>query len=446
MGRLGLSVIAAAIMLSAAARGAIFIEGDLARQADLQFATTQQAGKLRVTEVEKDSPAFAAGLETDDEIVAVNGERFVKSYHGAARLERLKGGRKVSIVVRRAGGETELSFVPVAKPWEEIAGLDSYFGVLDMPDGSRLRTILTRPQGTRGPLPAVFVVQWVGCDSVEFTREGAWIDVYKGIAQRSGYAMIRIERSANGDSSGPACHELDFETELAHYRFAFERLTRGPHVDPSRVVVMGNSLGSLMAPFVAEGRKVAGVTVASGGALTYFERMIYFDRLALERGGGRPEDIQRKLLEQARFHVEYLLNGKTPEQIARENPRLGAVWTQIPHTGDGVHYGRPYAYHHQAARRNAIAAWAAIQAPILVLFNEFDQYESRHGAEVIVEVVNRLRPGSAKFVELPMLEHSFYRYPSADLAFVRDRRYRVAEPEPAIAAILEWLADDVGRR
>ncbi len=434
-----LALVAAVFLGPGAAWAAVHVEGDLPRQADLMFRTGESDGRLMIMAVAPSSRAEHAGLRIGDQILAINARRFDKPYVGDSLLERADGDRRLTLTILRDGRERGIAFVPASKPLEHLEGLDSYHGVIEVPDGSRLRSIITRPAGSSGKLPAIFMVQWVSCDSVEFTRPGAWLDVYRGVAQRSGLAMLRVERAPTGDSDGPACHEFDYDTELAHYRHALDQFMSSPHVDADRIIVMGNSLGTTMAPLVAQGKKIAGITVASGGALTYLERMVYFDRQALERSGGNPADIHPRLIEQMRFHVEYLLNGKTPEQIAAENPPLGRVWKQIPHTGDGVHYGRPYAYHHQAAQKNLLGAWAAIDAPVLVLFNSFDQYESRKGAEVIAEVVNRLRPNSARFVELPMLEHSFYLYPSADSAYTRERGRGTAAPEPAIHAILSWL-------
>ena len=403
---IGLVALLSAGLLAGPAAAAVRVEGDLPRQADLGFRVRSMAEGLVTRRVDPQSAAHRAGLRDGDRLTRINGASFAKTYQGEALLEKLDGEKPLRLAILRDGASQELAFTP-------------------------------------GPLATIFFVQWVSCDSVEFTDSGAWIDVFKAVAQRSGMAMIRVERSANGDSEGPACHELDLETELAHYRYAFDRLTRSPHVDPERVVVLGNSLGSMLVPMVAQGRQVAGAAITSGGGLSYYERMLHFDRTHLERGGGAPGELHEKLMAQARFQVEYLLNGRTPEEIAARDPELGKVWGQIPHVGDGVHYGRPYAYHHQAARLNLLGAWAAIDAPVLVLYNEFDQYESRRGAEVVVETVNRLRPGTARLVVLPMQDHSFYLHPSADAAFSGDGG--VAVPEPGAQAILDWLQQAVPR-
>ena len=323
------------------------------------------------------------------------------------------------------------------RPPEVQPGLDTHYGVIDAPDGARLRTIVTRPAGTTGPLPAVFYVQWVGCDSVEFIGEGAFLDVFRGVAQRSGWAFLRVERASSGDSVGPACGALDYDTELAHYRLAFDAFVAGPHVDPARVVILANSLGTTMAPLIAQGKRVAGVVTTSGGALTYFERMLHFDRAYLERQD--PARANELLSGNARFHVEYLLNGKLPAQIAAEDPALGAVWARIPYKDATTHYGRPFAYHHQLARKDLAAAWSAVDAPVLVLFNEYDEFESIHGADAIVTAVNAKRPGTARLEVLPRLNHSFYRYADKAAAFRAERGTAVPDPAPALSAILAFL-------
>ncbi len=94
------------------------------------------------------------------------------------------------------------------------------------------------------------------------------------------------------DGSGPACEELDYDTELRHYVEAFKKLLGDERIDASRVYVYGSSLGSTTAPLVAAqleeaGFDIAGIMVQGGGAVTYYERMFNFERIYLERR--RPE-------------------------------------------------------------------------------------------------------------------------------------------------------------
>lgn len=419
--------------LASAAPAATIVRGDLERRADLGFRLAEEAAAVKVTQLDPASPAARAGLREADLIVGVNGRRFARGHEGLALLQRLRGARPASLIVRRDGQGTALSFVPPPRPLEQDPARDIEYDSLTTTDGARLRTILSRPVGAQGRLPVLFLTQWVSCGPLE----GPAVDQLRALAAGAGMALMRVERSGAGDSLGPACHELDFDTEVRHYREALARLLRHPWVDPERVVIYGSSLGSITAPLVARGHRVAGLLVQGGGALTYAERMIHFDRLFLERSGVAPAEIDRRMRESIAFHAEYLLRRRTPEQIARERPELASVWRRLRGTGDGVHYGRPLAWHQQAAAKDLIAAWAEIQAPALVVYGEYDQFETRHGHRLIVDTLNRLRPGSAEFLEIPGADHELEIYPSAEDAYAY--RGGRAEPELFLRPAIEWL-------
>lgn len=318
----------------------------------------------------------------------------------------------------------------------DLPGLETEYGQVRTSEGTRLRTILTRPAGSSGRLPAILLAQWVSCGSLDFGADRQ--NELRIIADRSGMVFVRLERSGSGDSEGAPCSELDYDTEVRHYREAFDQIARHPWVDPDRIIIFGSSLGSTTAPLIAEGRKVAGVVVQGGGAVTYLERMINFDRLYLERSGKySPAQIQEEMMRRIPFHVEYLVNGKTPEQIEREHPELRGVWQSIRGGAeDPPHYGRPYAWHQQAAKKDFLEAWTKVSAPVLVIHGEYDQFEPRHGHELIVETLNRLRPGSATFIEVPKADHNIDVYASAEDAYAnRDptvRRELLAQP------IIDW--------
>ena len=419
--------------LASAAPAATTIRGDLERRADLGFRLAEEAAAVKVTQLDPASPAARAGLREADLIVGVDGRRFARGYEGLALLQRLRGAHPASLTVRRDGQVIALSFVPPPRPLEQDPAREIEYDSLTTTDGARLRTILSRPVGARGRLPVLFLTQWVSCGPLE----GPAVDQLRALAAGAGMALMRVERSGAGDSLGPACHELDFDTEVAHYRQALDRLLRHAWIDPERVVIYGNSLGAITAPLVARGHRVAGILVQGGGALTYVERMIHFDRLFLERSGVAPAEIDRRMRESIAFHTEYLLRGRTPEQIARERPELASVWSRLRGTGDGVHYGRPYAWHQQAAAKDLLAAWTAIEAPVLVVYGEYDQFETRHGHRLIVDTINRLRPGTAEYLEIAHADHELEIYPSAADAYA----YRGGRPEPALflEPAVAWL-------
>lgn len=322
------------------------------------------------------------------------------------------------------------------KPLVSLPGLETEYGTVRTSEGIRLRTILTRPAGAAKPLPAIILTQWVSCGSLDFGASRP--NQLRSIAEQSGMVFARIERSGTGDSEGVPCSQLDYDTEVRHYRDAFDQLARHQWIDADRILIYGNSLGATTAPLIARGKKIAGVAIQGGGAVTYLERMINFDRLYLERSGKyRPDQIHNEMIRRIPFHVEYLLGRKTPEQIEREQPDLKGVWASIRGGAEAPpHYGRPYAWHWQAAAKDFLEAWTAIAAPVLVIHGEFDQFEPRHGHQLIADTLNRLKPGSATFIQIARADHEIELYQSAEDAYAY--RNPTVRHELLVRPLVEW--------
>ncbi len=300
----------------------------------------------------------------------------------------------------------------------------------------KLAAYVTRPATTERSLPALFLTQWVSCGTIAPNPDR--LSMEERVAVSAGYALIRVDRSGSGDSEGPGCDKLDYDTEVRHYREAFDQLSQHPWIDPERIVVMGSSLGSTTAPLVAKGKPVAGVIVQGAGALTYYERMVHFDRIQLERQKDfRPEQIHHQMKKRMEFQQYYLHGMKTPEQIATEHPHLADVWESLAGTDAAPHYGRPYAWHWQAAKQNWLAAWATIEAPVMVVYGGYEQFESRHGHRVIVDTVNRLRPDTATWLEIPKAGHGLRIYPNPIDAFAWENGER--NPALFVEPVADWL-------
>lgn len=330
-----------------------------------------------------------------------------------------------------------------AQAEESIPGVASHYRVVEVADGSRLTAIISMPAEASSPRHPLLFTQWVSCDSVEYRPGSNSSELLAALARDSGLALVRVERSAL-DGTGPACQDLDYDTELAHYTEAFTRLLQDELIDADQVYLYGSSLGSTTAPLVAKrlqdaGFDIAGIVVQGGGAVTYLERMLNFDRIYLERrpDAVAPADIHDEMLRRVRFHHEYLVNKRHPDEVARDGSEMAAVREDILGMGHTDHYGRPFVWHQQAAGHNFLAAWAELDAPVLVIFNAFDQFETRHGHELIADTVNRQRPGTATFVERENIGHSGNRYATIEDAYAwRDGR-KAWQEESEI--IVDWL-------
>jgi pimeloyl-ACP methyl ester carboxylesterase len=329
---------------------------------------------------------------------------------------------------------------------ESIPGVDSHYRVVEVSDGSRLQSIITLPEAGKGdtsPRHPLLFTQWVSCGSLEYREGSNSRELLAALARESGLALVRVERTAL-EGTGPSCETLDYDTEVAHYVEAFTQLLDDERIDAERIFIYGSSLGSTTAPLVAaelqnQGLDIAGVMVQGGGGVTYYERMLNFDRIYLERrpDAVAPADIHDELLARAKFQYEYLVEGRHPDEVAKDGPDMAKIRNDVRGLDESDQYGRPFAWHQQAARRNFLAAWAKVDAPVLVIFNEFDQFETPHGHKLIADTVNRLRPGSATYIERPNIGHSDNRYATIEEAYA-DRDGTAAWQEAA-RIMTDWI-------
>jgi hypothetical protein len=430
------------VLIPFGAHGATKLEGSLPRDADLGFTTAAEGGELRVRSVVASAPA-ATALQEGDVLLVVNGREFERPYEGLALLDRLDGAKEAVLRIRRSAAEMEARFTPAVAPLRELDGFDLTYGEVKTRDGARLRTIVARPQSLRGKRPAVFFTQFTSCIPAE-----RWLTSSAGnelaiVARELGLIILIAERASDGDSEGPACHELGYNQEVAHYADSLQSLARSAGVDRRKIFIYGSSLGATTAPLVARefiqrGGAIAGIAVQGGGALTHFERMLNFDRHYLERRQGAvPRSIHDEMNRRAAFHVEYLVKGRNPDEVAEDSPDMAAVRRDVRGLGHGHHYGRPYRWHQEAATRNFLQAWLDVAAPVLVVFNEFDQFESERGHRLIVDAVNRELPGRATFVKQAGLGHSNYRHASVEAAYAGEGGTR--DIAPLTSALRAWL-------
>lgn len=326
---------------------------------------------------------------------------------------------------------------------EQHPGITTIYGTLTLRDGVKLQTIVTKPANASGRLPAILFVQWLSCDPVAIStdpRDG-WSAMLGHIVRQSNALVWRTEKRGIGASKG-TCSTMDYDTELADHREAFEQLRSRSDVDPKRIVVFGGSIGGTYAPLLAAGQDVAGVMIWGAGATTWAERMLKFERNSLELGGSDPAKLAGEMTARYRFFDRYLIQGETPAQIAAADPALSSVWTRIVGTSQTEHYGRPFAFHQQAQRADWAAAWSRVNAPVLALFGEYDWFESHDATSLIARITNAKSPGRGTFAEIPRMNHHFATFPSAEDAF-RERNGTV-NAEPAVKVMLEWLRKVLG--
>ena len=319
---------------------------DLPRRAWFGVALAPHESGALVTAVVVGSSAAAEGIRAGDVIRAVDGTVPRTPDDVIAAVTRHAAGETAVLDLVREGTAQKRSVVLRSLPRETMPGVTFEYGAVTLPDGSRLRTILSVPERRAGPLPAVMLLQGGGCGSVDtpmaadFGQSGLVRTIAAG-----GFVTMRVEKSGVGDSQGPACNTIGYTQELDGYRVALAALKRHPAVDPARIHLLGISLGGVFAPIVAAESRVRSVIV------------------------------------------------------------YGTLATAPP-----PYPGRSERFFREFAEVDVAAAWSAVDARVLVLRGEFDELASEADHARIAAIVNARHPGAATHREFAGLDHGWMRH------------------------------------
>ena len=326
-------------------------------------------------------------------------------------------------------------------PRESYPNVDVIYDSVAAPDGKRLRTIITKPHNAKGKLPVIFVAGWLSCDSVEGpagTKDESGL-VFRGLAQLPEFALFRMDKQGVGDSEG-VCAETDFDAELAGYRAAFRALKNYDFIDAKRIYILGISNGGGFAPLVpetdAEQAQVRGYISVGGWVKTWFEHMLEIERRRFALMGKSPAEVNDRMKGAATLYVEWLIKGRSVDDIVKEQPQLANLW---PDGKDHAHlYGRPLAFYQQLQQLNLAAPWSHVKVPTYVLHGALDWIMTRDDSELIAAYVNK-NGDLASFYEIPNTGHTFQHYLSLADAF----KGKTAPFDPKMIGLLaDWLRNE----
>ena len=289
------------------------------------------------------------------------------------------------------------------RPREHFQNATAVYDWVRDSHGTKLRTIVTRPNNSAGKIPVVFFVGWLSCDSVEYARgeTDAFGAIFWRLIETSNYATMRMDKPGVGESEGD-CKRTDFLNELSGYRAAFDSLRKYQFIDLDRVFVVGLSNGGGTSPLVAQGRIVRGYIAASSWGRTWYEHMLELERVRLTHDGSKsPSEISSALKQFTDFYSLFLIHKMTPGEIIKAHPEWAALWYDEP---DGQ-YGRPAAFYQQLQDLNLGEAWSAVNVPVLVLHGTADTIMSHADSFEIANIVNRTPTGRAEYIEIPGADH-----------------------------------------
>jgi pimeloyl-ACP methyl ester carboxylesterase len=173
---------------------------------------------------------------------------------------------------------------------------------------------------------------------------------------------------------------------------------------------------------------VRGYLFINGWARTWMERLLEFERLRLEGEGLGPGAVAARMRGKSEILGLVLGGGLTPAEAVRRKPELADAWDDEPEH----QYGRPIRFMQQLQGTNVAAAWEKVDRPTLVVYGEADIVMHRQDHERVVAMVNRNRPGSARLVLVPGMDHGM----NAPLP-----GRKPGLPDAMSLAIISWLRE-----
>jgi hypothetical protein len=76
-----------------------------------------------------------------------------------------------------------------------------------------------------------------------------------------------------------------------------------------------------------------------------------------------------------------------------------------------------------------------------VVYGEHDHIMSREDHEMIADIVNRRRPGSARFVAIPKMDHLYHKHDSMEQSF---KDYASGTFDPSVVALMVgWMKEQI---
>ncbi len=274
-----------------------------------------------------------------------------------------------------------------------------------------LRSILTRPRGSEGRLPAVLFVQGLDCSTVERLpsgEPGLIGDLIYGLAS-AGFVVMRTERSGVGDSTGTPCRDIGLQDEVAGFVGALKKLKSYAFVDPQRIFLFGHSAGGWVAPLVASSESVRGIAVYGTVVRPFAEYLVEnYRRNHRLRDHADPGQLEENLREMTQFLHYLVVENKSAREIIALHPELaGARKILFPSDDEHFYDLRSLRYLRELSGKDIARAWAQLDASVLAMYGEYDIRTTAMDHEYIAEIVNSKHAGHGAWIQIPRMDHGF---------------------------------------
>jgi photosystem II stability/assembly factor-like uncharacterized protein/pimeloyl-ACP methyl ester carboxylesterase len=274
--------------------------------------------------------------------------------------------------------------------------------------GGQLRVIINKPF-KENKMPGMLFIPGYSCSSID---ELPSYHPYKRIVDAyvdAGYVTLRIEKSGLGDSKNtPPCESCDLMDEIENFEVGLKKLKSLSYIDTNQIIIVGHSMGGIIAPAVSAKNNVAGVVVYGTTAKSWFEYQIEMYRVQNALAGMNPIEVETSVLEQYDLNYRYFIKKEKLEDLDNDQKADSVLRNAWGYDGNGKIYSRNAEYWRQIQDYPHLENWKNTKAKVLVQFGESDfQAFSKADHQLIVNTVNHFNPGNATLLTFPSTDHYY---------------------------------------
>ncbi len=396
----------------------------------------------KIKEINKGSALEEAGFKVGDLIININGRVILDQEDWSAATYGLRANKKTKIIAKRNNTSFIKNVELPALPEEENKNVTTHYETVISDFNIKQRSIITVPKGSKTrKYPAIILIQGLSCSSVEkySSRSNNWVQLITDLAEKSNMVLYRIEKPGVGDSDGD-CGKVDFLTELNGYEAAIKDLQSKPYVNSEKIIVSGNSMGSALAPYLANKFKLAGVISDGTFFKSWYEHMLEIERRILEIEGKNQEEIYNLMnTVYIPLYYEMLIKKRSFEAILKDNP------TYKKHHRQGLNhmYGRPMKYYHQVQDFNFAKEWENIKVPVRIRYGTNDWIMTENDNDMIISVLKNSGNKNHKLYKYKDLDHWSTIHPDYKSSFT----FKLGKWESKISQqIIDWAWEIVNSK
>jgi photosystem II stability/assembly factor-like uncharacterized protein/dienelactone hydrolase len=374
--------------------------------ARVEFVTENGASGCKVLQVVRGT-SVALKLQEKDLILKIGNSTFASTDEFSQQFATYSPNQEVQLTVLRGKKKLVLKAKAIARPYETDDNATVIYDEAPY-KGGQLRVIINKPF-KENKMPAMLFIPGYTCSSIDelpnFHPYKRIVDAYVD----AGYVTLRIEKSGLGDSKNtPPCESCDLLDEIENFEVGLKKLKSLPYVDTNQIIIVGHSMGGIIAPAISAKNKVAGVVVYGTTAKSWFEYQIEMHRVQNALAGMNPIEVEQSVIEQYDLNYRYFVKKEKLEDLAKDPKADSVLRMNWEYDGNGKIYSRNAEYWRQIQDYPHLENWKNTKAKVLVQFGESDfQAFSKADHQQIVNTVNYFNPGNATLMTYPSTDHFF---------------------------------------